>query len=97
MNYYAKNIEQRRVGCEIRGWDNVLSDLNQTIIDTDVDVGQLLSVELPDSGRTKFLKVRCSTGRDFVLPVSPDVTTAREANASTWGLSASEYNPSVQT
>lgn len=93
------NIEQRRVGCEMLGWHNVIEELRPTVVDENPDpqVGTLLGVNLPDSGYEQFLKIRCSTGRDFALPVPPDVKTALEANAHTWGLSASEYNPIIQT
>jgi hypothetical protein len=37
------------------------------------------------------LRVRCGTGREFVLAVPPTVLSAREANAWTYGLSPEEY------
>ena len=46
---------------------------------------------------SRFLRVRCGTGRSFVLPVPREVHTARQANAWTYGLSESEYAPEVRT
>ena len=93
------NTEQRRAGCEILGWENVLNTLNPTVIDKnpDEEIGELLEVELPDIGVERFLKVRCGTGRIFMLPVPPDVSTALEANAWTYGVSSNDYAPEVRT
>lgn len=84
-----KNIEQRRAACEIIGWVNVLRELNARTIDTDSDpmIGTLLEVDIPDIGLEKFLKVRCGTGREFALPVPPEMTTALQANAWTYDIS----------
>ena len=94
-----ENIEQRRVACEIIGWNNILAELNTTVIDVDGDeeIGTLLEADIPESGKERFLKVRCGTGRDFVIPVPPQMKTAIEANSWTWGLSANEYHPEVRT
>ena len=94
-----KNIEQRRAACEIVGWNSILSELNARIIDTDDDaeIGQLLETEIPDSGMERFLKVRCGTGRDFVLPVPREMQTALEANAWTYGLDKISFKPEVRT
>jgi len=94
-----ENIEQRRVACEIVGWKNILKELDAKLIDEDGDpeIGILLEAEIPDSGREKFLQVRCGTGRDFVLPVPRHLKTALAANAWTWGLKKREYKPEVRT
>jgi hypothetical protein len=83
-----QNVEQRRAACEIVGWKRILEVLNPTVVDEDVDpeIGTLLRADLPDSPGEQFLKVRCGTGRDFVLIVPPDVTTALEANAWTYDI-----------
>lgn len=93
------NIEQRRAACEIIGWARVLRELNAETIDKDKDpeIGELVAVHLPEAGRQQFLKVRCATGRDFAILVPNSVKTAHEANAATWGRSANQYNPEVQT
>lgn len=83
-----KNVEQRRAACEIVGWENALAELNAKVIDQDEDpkIGTLVEVDIPEIGREKFLRVLCGTGRRFALPVPPDMTTALEANAWTYGV-----------
>ena len=95
-----ENIELRRAACEILGWANVLKSLSSTTInkDDDPEVGELLYVEIPDIGRERFLLVRCGTGRDFALPVPPEMKTALEANAWTFGFDADTFlTPEVRT
>jgi hypothetical protein len=94
-----KNIEERRCLAEILGWEKILSQLEPVVIDTDSNpqMGQLLEVDLPDSGKEKFLKVLCGTGRTFVLPVPPEMKTARQANAWTYGLEEGQYDPEIRT
>ena len=92
------NVEQRRAACEILGWDAVLAETHAVVVEQDADpsIGTLLRADLPDAPGSQFLRVRCATGREFVLSVPADVRTAREANASTWGLGPDEYSPAVQ-
>lgn len=96
-----ENIEQRRAACEILGWAKVLESLEAETIDTDIDsqVGILLECDLPDSGKERFLRVVCGTGRVFVIPVPRACTTALEASAWTYGLEKAgrEYIPEVRT
>lgn len=82
-----ENIEQRRSAAEILGWERVLNLLQPVTIETDPDpqIGQLLEVHIGGT-RERFLKVLCGTGRTFVLPVPPEMTTALEANAWTYGV-----------
>ena len=82
------NLEQRRVACEIIGWDNILNQLKAKTIDKDPDpqIGELVEVNIPDIGKEKFLRVVCGTGRRFALPVPPEMTTALQSNAWTYGL-----------
>lgn len=94
------NIEQRRAACEILGWDTVLKQLDGKTIDTDVDpeIGQLIDVEIPDIGKCRFLKVLCGTGRQFAIPVPPEMQTALQANAWTFGLDEISFNkPEIRT
>ena len=83
-----ENTEQRRAACEILGWINVLKELNSRVIDEDDDemIGTLLEVDIPDIGTEKFLRVTCGTGRQFAIPVPPDMKTALEANAWTFDI-----------
>jgi len=93
-----ENLEQRRAACEIVGWHNILRQLNARSIDKDdAEIGELLEVDLPEIGTERFLRVMCGTGREFALPVPPDVKTALEANAWTYGLDSAGYNPEVRT
>lgn len=83
-----ENVEQRRAAAEIIGWDRVLDSLNPEVVDEDPnpEIGTLLRVDLPDAPRSLFLRVKCGTGRDFVLPcVHNEFKTALEANAASWG------------
>lgn len=83
-----ENMEQRRAACEIVGWARVLRELNARVIESDEDpmIGTLLEVDIPDIGKEKFLKVLCGTGREFAISVPPEMKTALEANAWTYGL-----------
>ncbi len=78
-----ENVEQRRVACEMIGWHKILDELNAQSIDKDAnpEIGELVEVTIPDIGREKFLRVRCGTGRDFALPVPPEMQTALQSQA----------------
>ena len=78
----------RRAACEILGWDAVLTKLGCRSVqkDDDPEIGELVEVDIPEIGRERFLRVRCGTGRAFALPVPPNVSTALEANAWTYGI-----------
>jgi hypothetical protein len=93
------NADLRRAALEIMGWKRVLEHLHPRTVDTDADpaIGQLLEVDLPQSGRARFLRVRCGTGRDFVLAVPQQMRTALEANAWTYDLSPAEYKLEERT
>lgn len=95
------NIEQRRAAAEMIGWDRVLTGMDMHIIDADPDpeIGTLFRSDLPDAPASLFLRVRCPTARDFVVPIPSDgkLLTARAANAWTYGLEADEYKPEVRT
>lgn len=92
-----ENIEQRRCACEIIGWDKILHQLDAEIIDrsTDPQIGELLEVSLPGSGKERLLRVQCGTGRIFAIPVPPEIKTAVQANAWSYGLET--INPEVRT
>jgi hypothetical protein len=94
-----QNLEQRRCACEILGWARILRELDASVIDSDDDpmIGNLLEVDIPDIGREKFLQVVCGTGRTFAIPVPPEMKTALEANAWTYGLSPNDYKPEIRT
>jgi hypothetical protein len=94
------NIEQRRAACEILGWAKILEELDAKVIDEDDDpeIGTLLEVSLPDTGKERFLKVKCGTGRTFALPVPPDTDTAMKAQAWSFGIELDDFKiPEVRT
>lgn len=92
-----ENVEQRRAGCEIIGWERILKELDAKEIDRhpDEEIGTLLQVVLPDAGPEKFIRVKCGTGRFFAVPVPPDVNTAMEAQHWMWG--DKDYQPELRT
>ena len=94
-----ENIEQRRAAAEIVGWARVLEAVGARSLQKsrDPEIGELLEADLPGAPGSRFLRVRCGTKREFVLPVPREMKTAREANAWTWGLSAREYRPEIRT
>ncbi len=94
-----ENLELRRVACEILGWSTILRQLNAVTIDANesAEIGELLEVDIPDIGREKFLRVMCGTGREFAIPVPPEMKTAHQANAWTYGIDTHEYEPEVRT
>lgn len=93
------NMERRRAACEILGWINILETLNYRLINKDEDpqIGTLVEVDIPDIGTERFIIVQCGTGRQFAIPVPPDMKTALQANAWTYGLEDFEYKPEVRT
>jgi hypothetical protein len=96
----TQNVEQRRCACEILGWTKILKELNSKVIDEDGDpeIGTLVEVDIPEIGKEKFLRVLCGTGREFALPVPPNMKTALEANAWTFGLDGKDLlNLEVRT
>lgn len=95
-----QNIEQRRCACEILGWSKILRELDSKVIDEDGDpeIGTLVEVNLPEIGKEKFLRVLCGTKREFALPVPPEMKTALEANAWTFGFDGKDFiKPEVRT
>jgi hypothetical protein len=87
------NLEQRWAAAEMIGWAKVLEIMSTRVVDAhpDPQIGTLLECVLPDGGPARFLRVRCGTGREFVLSVPREVTTALQANAWTYGMAGDEY------
>ena len=77
------NMDQRAAACEIVGWANILDELDAKVIDDSGDHiwGRLVEVDLPDSGRERFLDAMCGTGRRFSLPVPPSTASVDEAQS----------------
>ena len=77
------SAERRRAGCEIIGWDRVLSGIDARLLNDDGDpqIGALYEGTIPGATKCTFLKVQCGTGRQFVIPTAPNLKTAIEAQA----------------
>lgn len=82
-----KNMDQRAAACEIIGWANILDELKSKIIDDSNDPmwGKLVEVNIPDSGKERFLDAVCGTGRRFALPVPLNTKTVDEAQSALHG------------
>jgi hypothetical protein len=93
------NTEQRRAGCEILGWDRILSSLPHRVLDADPDpeIGTLIEIDLPDSPGERFVRARCGTGRWIYYGAPPEASTALEACAASYQLASEEYRPEVRT
>lgn len=97
------NLELRRVMLEIYGFENYVRDSKMKKIHED-DCGTLYRKGYWDfSERLQILEVVNSTPepdgtfKRYFLRVPPDVETAREAVAWTFGLSESDYKPEKQS
>jgi hypothetical protein len=92
------NIEARRVIQERMG-ERFVWEIGARYVDGG-SRGALYEVELPGDpdGVARYLLVADpSTGRDYYLRVPPQVRTAADAVAWTFGLTADEYDPAKET
>ena len=96
-----ENMEQRRVGCEILGWDKILDSVDCKTLDTheNPQMGELLLVRLPNTGPELFLKYQCGTGRAFASCVTDSrARTVQAAQNWIWSMpSGVDYNPEHRT
>jgi hypothetical protein len=94
-----RHAAQRAAGADMVGWHRILDVLDPITVDKhdDPEIGELVEVQLPAEGSSRLLKVRCGTGRTFVLRVPPFVQSALEANAWTYRMRPYEYRPEVRT
>jgi hypothetical protein len=96
------NSEIRRVLMERYGVQRYLHDVGAVPFAQDA-FGTLYRLEHPHRAPIVLVKVRNSTPepdgtwKDYFLRVPPDMRTAREAVAWTFGLSAAEYAPRTET
>jgi hypothetical protein len=97
-----ENLEVRRVMVERYGHARFLSDLGAKPLASD-DFGTLYRVEFADDEPLTLVKVVNSTPepdgsrKEYFLRVPPDMRSAREAVAWTFGVLAHRYSPAVQT
>jgi len=94
-----QNMEIRRAGIDIMGWNRILSDLGGHIVAEDApEVGVLYDIFLPDAGERRLLKVRCGTGREFAVVVPNTCNTPLEAQSWLHGYQVSEFDlPEIRT
>jgi len=93
------NMEMRRAGIDIMGWNRILSELGGHIVaDAAPEVGILYDVFLPDAGASRLLKVKCGTGREFAVVVPNTCNTPFEAQSWLHGYQVSEFElPEIRT
>jgi hypothetical protein len=97
-----RNIEVRRVMMERFGHGRYIMGSGAAIIDQD-DCGVLYRREFADDEPLVMVEVKDATiqpdgsRRTYLLRVPPNVTSAREAVAWTFGMTGSEYSPDVET
>jgi len=96
------NVAVRRVLIERYGVENYLLDSGAEIRHYD-QCGTLYVTELHNDENIAMVRVTNSTPepdgqfRTYFLRVPPNITTAREAVAWTFGLTSAEYNPHVES
>jgi len=79
----AENLERRRAACEIIGWHRILEEVGAIVIDEHQSpyMGALLDAPKLDAPDTRYLRVKCGTGRTFVLRVPATCSTVLDAQA----------------
>lgn len=100
---HADNSEVRRVMIERYGEARYLQDSGAILVHED-DFGSLYRKELPNDEALVMVKVVNSTAepdgtyKDYFLRVPPDIGTAKEAVAWTFGYdNVDDYDPSIET
>jgi hypothetical protein len=98
----ARNLEVRRVLLERYGLDRYLRDADAALVQAD-GFGKLWRCELPGDEPLAMVEVVNATPdpdgsrATYLLRVPPTVSSARQAVAWTFGMSAEDYHPTVQT
>ena len=99
---YEQNAEIRRVMLERYGWGRYLENNGATVVHSDAR-GILYRKEIPGDEPLVMVKVKNSTpepdgsSKDYLLRVPPDMTSASQAVAWTFGISTEQYSPIVET
>jgi len=97
-----ENAEVRRVMMERYGYERYLSDIGAVREQAD-DFGELFRVARPGDSDLVMVRVQNSTAepdgtfKRYMFRVKPDVTSAHEGVASSWGLTKKQYAPAVET
>jgi hypothetical protein len=99
---FEQNAERRRVYMEIYGMSRFLLDTNARVISSD-SCGTLYKKDMRGDEPVLMVRVTNSTAepdgtyKDYFLRVPPDIMTAREAVAWTFGMHKDQYHPEKQT
>ena len=97
-----QNAEVRRVLLERFSFDRYVTESGALPVDVD-ELGTLYRAAVPGDEALVVVRVQNSTpepdgsAKSYLLRVPPAMTTVKEALAWTFGLSASDYHPVVQT
>lgn len=97
-----QNAEVRRVMVERMGYERYILESGAKLIHTD-ETGALYRKEFTDDEPLTVVHVVNSTAepdgtfKKYMLRVPPDVQTAREAVAWTFGMSVESYRPAVES
>jgi hypothetical protein len=92
-----KNAEVRRVLIEKIGFERFVDLAKPEIIDKST-IGELLKIKLQGDEDIVLLSVKdASTDRNYLLRVPPNMKTALQAKAWTFGFKENEFNPIVET
>jgi hypothetical protein len=90
------NAEVRRAVIEVVGYNKLTKEAKTT--DTSSVDGELMTIELPEDENLNLLHVKDpSTAREYFLRVPPNIKTAKEARAWTFGFEAEDFNPVKET
>ena len=98
----AQNVNVRRMMLDMYGASRYIEESGSRLIHKD-EYGELYQQELPgDEPLTMVCVINATvetdgTYRRYFLRVPPDITTAQEAVAWTFGMRSAEYSPDVQT
>lgn len=98
----AQNANIRRIMIDLYGASRYLEDSGSRLVSKD-EYGELYQRELPDDEPLTMVRVKNSTMepdgtfRYYFLRVPPNMMTAKEAVAWTFGLESGEYQPDVET
>lgn len=88
-----QNAEIRRYLIKRVGYEKIKKDVNAKLIDDD-GTSQLLEFE----GGERYVKVKdSSTEREYLLYVPNNITNCKAGIAWTFGLTAGEYHPAIET
>jgi hypothetical protein len=98
-----RNLEMRRILVERYGHARFAIDARANIVDADPRFGVLYRALLPGDEPLVLVNVKNATAepdgsfKEYWLRVPPDMRTAREAVAWTFGFATEDYAPLMET